>query len=68
MIFKGLASVEVQDRHNLVVKECRWVLVRRSRGWSNNIGSWDMGRSAGSYGRWHRMAVLVESLVGNGIR
>ena len=67
-IFKHLASAEVQDSHIPVVKECGGVLVTGSCGWSNNIGSWELGTGARSYGRRSWMDVPGASLAGNGLR
>ena len=59
-IFKCLASVEVQDRHIPVVKERGWVLASGSRGWCNDIGLWELGTGAVSYGRQHQIEVSGE--------
>ena len=67
VIFKCLASVDIQDRHSPVVKEHGWILEMGSRGWSNDIISWDLGTGTGSYGRRRQMAVPGASPVVNGL-
>ena len=52
-ILKCLTSVEVQDRHIPVVEERIGLLKTVSCGWSNNIGLWELGKSAGSH--MHRL-------------
>ena len=68
VIFKRLAIFEFQDRNSPVVEECGWLLASGSRIWSNNIGSWELGTGAGSYGHQFWMAVPEVSTACNGIR
>ena len=67
-ILKRLDSAKVQDRHVPVFKEREGVLSTGSRGWSNNIGSWDLGTGVGSYMRRHQMDVPGASPEVYGIR
>ena len=68
VIFKGLASVQVQDMHIPVLKEREWVLATCSCEWSNYIGFWEMGTGEVSYVRQCQMDALGLSLEGNGLR
>ena len=67
-IFKHLEIVEVQDSHSPVVKECGGVLVTCNCRRSKDIGSWELGMGARSYGRRSWMDVPGASLADSGIR
>ena len=67
-IFKHLDIVEVQESHSPVVKECGGVLVTCNCRRSKDIGSWELGMGARSYGRRSCMDVPGASLAGNGLR